>query len=113
MTKKTYSEPKSRFVQMRGAQAVADVCWAYVNNGKEFFYNTSGHGYAKITMQKGTGNGCDGAAITSVEYIGIDATADVAVLRKEIDAAVALAGGNSAEPFSGSPFVSKVGKDWS
>lgn len=107
MTKKIYSEPKSRFVQMRGAQAVADVCWAFAKNGKEFYYNTSGPGYAKITMT--TTGGCDGGIIANVEYIN-GATADK---RSEIDDAVALAGGNSAEPFKGSPFSDKVDNSWS
>lgn len=35
--KKTYIEPQSKFVQTRGADAVADVCWAYGKNNKDFF----------------------------------------------------------------------------
>lgn len=107
MTKKTYSEPKSRFVQMRGAQAVADVCWAFAKNGKEFYYNTSGPGHVKITMT--TTGGCDGGTIASVEYLN-GATEDK---RSEIEAAVALAGGNSAEPFKGSPFAQNPDPTWS
>lgn len=107
MKKRCYVEPKSSFVRMRGAAAVADVCWAYANNGKEFYYNTSGPGYAKITLT--TTGGCNGATIANVEYSD-KVTGDK---RAEIEAAVASAGGNNAEPFSGSPFSQKVDPSWS
>lgn len=107
MVKKYYVKPEMNFVKTRGTEAVADVCWAYAKNGHEFYYNTSGPGYAKITMT--TTNGCDGGIIANVEYLN-GATADK---RSEIDAAVALAGGNSAEPFKGSPFSQSPGSSWS
>lgn len=107
MKKRCYVEPKSSFVRMRGAAAVADVCWAYANNKKEFYYNTSGPGYAKITLT--TTRGCNGATIANVEYLD-GATDDK---RAEIDAAVASAGGNKAESFSGSPFSNDPNPSWS
>lgn len=107
MKKRCYVEPKSSFVRMRGAAAVADRCWSYAKSGKEFCYNTSGPGYAKITLT--TTGGCNGATIADVEYCK-GATEDK---RAEIEAAFASAGGNSAENFLGSPFSREPDPGWS
>lgn len=107
MKKRCYVEPKSSFVRMRGAAAVADRCWSYAKNGKEFYYNTSGPGYAKITLT--TTGGCNGATIADVEYFNGATEAK----RAEIEAVVASAGGNSAENFLGSPFSHKANPGWS
>ena len=105
---KNYEKPLMKFVLLTANSAVADVCWAYARNSKEFYYNTSGPGYAKIVMNPGA-KGCDGGTIASVEYLN-GATEDK---RAEIDAGVALATGNSAEPFKGSPFSATPDPSWS
>lgn len=101
-------------MQTRGADAVADVCWAYGKNNKDFFYNTSGPGYVKINMQ--AGNGCDGSTISSVQWYNPATSAFEAASASQIaqvQAGVDLAQGNSAEPFKGSPFSDKADSSWS
>ena len=113
--KRTYEEPKTKFVKTRGAEAVADTCWGHAANNSVLYFDTSGPGYAEVAF--GTNGGCDEAYILSVKYVG-GATEDK---RSEIDAAFLKSkdgkgngngNGNSAEPFHGSPFMTEPGK-WS
>ncbi|MDD6276745.1 MAG: hypothetical protein PUB20_07985 [Clostridia bacterium] len=112
--KRKYVEPQTKFVATRASGALADVCWAYGKNGKEFFYNTSGPGYVKINMQ--AGNGCDGSTIASIQWYdpSISGYTDATAAQiAEVQAGVDMATGNSAEPFKGSPFSNSVDSSWS
>lgn len=106
-----YSKPQLRFVATKAEDAVADICWAYAtgHSGKSFYLNTPGPGYAELAIYETTG-GCDGAIVTIVGYHnGASAATGEAAIKE----ALAIAGGNSAEPFKGSPFEKKVSSKWS
>lgn len=64
--KKEYVKPSVQWVSMRSSEAVADICWAYARNGKDFFHDIPGYGYCIITIQGGSG--CDANAVFVLQY---------------------------------------------
>lgn len=106
----SYEKPKMKFVATQAEDAVADICWAYATGhlGKSMYYDIPGAGYAEIAIYETTG-GCDGAIFTIVAYHDGATSADEYKVRE----AIAMAGGNSAEPFKGSPFEKKPDPKWS
>lgn len=106
-----YVKPQMNFVATQAKEAVADICWAYAtgHKGKSFYFDSPGKGYVECAIYETTG-GCNGAIVSTVAYHN-GATPDSAdaALRE----ALAMAGGNSAEPFKGSPFERKPDSSWS
>ena len=98
------------FVATQAKDAVADICWAYATGhlGKSMYYDIPGKGYAEIAIYETTG-GCDGAIVTIVGYHNGATSAD----EQKVWDAITISGGNSAEPFKGSPFVRKPDPNWS
>ncbi|MBP3697564.1 MAG: hypothetical protein J6J45_08480 [Clostridia bacterium] len=105
-----YEKPKMNFVATQAKEAVADICWAYAtgHKGKSMYYDIPGKGYAEVAIYETTG-GCDGAIFTIVAYHNGATSADEHYVLDAIN----MAGGNSAEPFKGSPFEKKPDPSWS
>lgn len=113
--KRIYAKPNMRSVPIVSGQAVADICWAYAKNGKSFYYDVPGRGYA--ILQITSSRGCDGGTLFDIDYSEANLTPEEiasfdAYMEKIIAQAKATAG-NSAEPFKGSPFSSSADPSWS
>lgn len=112
--KRPYANPKIEYVQVQSNQNVSDICWAYAKNGKVFYYNVPGYGYAILHVN---GKSCDSGVVFSVEFsdpsnmTSEEIAAGEAYMQKIIADAHNKAG-NSAEPFSGSPFVATPDPSW-
>ena len=105
-----YEKPKMNFVATQAKDAVADICWAYAtgHKGQSMYYDIPGKGYAEVAIFETTG-GCDGAVVSIVAYHNGATAAD----EQKVWDAITVAGGNSAEPFKGSPLVRKPDPSWS
>lgn len=114
--KRPYVKPKIERVPIRPDQAVADICWAYAKNGKPFYYDVPGVGYAQIhAVAKG---GCSSATDFTVEIFADRPMTSAQIAQAEqfilqhINESVALAG-NKPSPFKGSDFSKSPSPDWS
>ena len=113
--KRPYVNPKIEYVQVQSNQNVSDICWAYAKNGKTFYYDVPGYGYAILHVK---GKSCNSGVVFSVEFSDPDnmtsaqIAAGEAYMQEVIAKAMATAG-NSAEPFSSSPFVATPDPSWS
>ena len=115
--KREYERPSLQWVAMEADKAVADICWGYANNGKNFYHDIPGMGYAilKIVSQ----GGCKADLVFVVEFSnGAQMTAaQRAAAQAYIDKAIATAkansGGGKASNYKGSPFVSSPDVSWS
>ena len=113
--KRPYVNPKIEYVQVQSNQNVSDICWAYAKNGKTFYYDVPGYGYAILHVK---GKSCNSGVVFSVEFSDSDnmtsaqIAAGEAYMQEVIAKAMATAG-NSAEPFSSSPFVATPDPSWS
>lgn len=105
-----YEKPKMNFVATQAKDAVADICWAYATGhlGKSMYYDIPGKGYAELAIYETTG-GCDGAIVSIVGYHNGASAAD----EQKVWDAIKISGGNSAEPFKGSPLERKPDPKWS
>lgn len=114
--KREYKKPFFQRVTMHGNTDVAAICWAYAKNGKDFYHDIPGLGYAILHF--GTSNGCNGGALIVVEFptnLGLTSeqiAKGKAYMEKRIAQAQAEAG-NNAEPYKGSTFSNKVESNWS
>ena len=115
--KREYVSPSMQWVAMRSNEAVADICWGYANNGKKFYHDIPGMGYAIIKIT--SSGGCkanlvfvvefsDGTQMTPTEK----ATAQ-AYIDKVIAQAKAQSGGGNASNYKGSPFSASPDTSWS
>lgn len=119
MNKRTYKKPEMSFVELRGADAVADVCWAFAKNGQPFYLDFDGPGYMEIKMNPSE-SGCDGGTIKEVLYYKDGAfdhkcmdTMDEHYQEVLKGVKASPGNGNSAEPFKGSPFSGTPDGSWS
>ena len=113
--KRAYASPKIEYVQVHSNQNVADICWAYGKNGKTFYYDVPGYGYAILHV---TNNSCAKSTVIGVEFsdpqgmTSAQIAAAEAYMQKVIAEAIATAG-NKATPFKGSLFAASPDSDWS
>ena len=113
--KRPYASPKIEYVQVHSNQNVADICWAYAKNGKEFYYDIPGYGYAILQI---VGGSCTSSAMIGVEFsdpsgmTSSDIAAAEAYMQRVIAEAKATAG-NKAQPFKNSPFDASPDPTWS
>ena len=113
--KRTYASPKIEYVQVHSNQNVADICWAYGKNGKKFYYDIPGYGYAILHV---TNRSCASSTIIGVEFsdpsgmTSNDIAAAEAYMQRVIAEAKATAG-NNAQPFKSSPFDASPDPTWS
>ena len=113
--KRTYASPKIEYVQVHSNQNVADICWAYGKNGKKFYYDVPGYGYAILKV---VGGSCTHSAVIGVEFsdpsgmTSAQIAAAEAYMQQVIAEAKATAG-NKAQPFKGSPFDASPDPTWS
>lgn len=112
--KRTYSSPEMYWVPVRGNSAVADVCWAYANNVKPFYYNTYGRGYAELYAMGGS---CDKDVYFEIKYYPDDLTAAEKAIAdadmQKVIAKVTAEMPNKPNNYKGSGFSQNVGSDWS
>lgn len=113
--KRPYVNPKIEYVQVQSNQNVSDICWGYAKNGKTFYYDVPGYGYAILHV---TGKSCNSGVVFSVEFsdpgnmTSAQIAAGEAYMQKVIAECKAISG-NNAEPFKGSPFVPTPDLSWS
>ncbi len=106
-----YERPSVKFVETLPSHSIADICWAYGANGKKFYYNSPGTGYVELKLNvKGS---CDIVTPNDVTIVYLNGAQPSAELIADLAAAMATAGGNSAEPFKGSPFEKSPSSSWS
>ena len=114
--KRSYESPQMKWVPIRSGRAVADVCWAFANNNKPFYYNTYGYGYAELYA---VGSKCTTDAVFEIRYMPDDMSAqDKAAADEDMQRVIAqvkaeLAGQNKVTNYKGSPFVANPDPDWS
>ena len=113
--KREYEKPRLQWVTMEANEAIADICWAYAKNGKDFYHDIPGVGYAILTITGGSG--CDNKATFVYEFSNPHLTAAQraaaqAYIEKVIAEAKAKAGGK-ASSYKGSVFVSSPETSWS
>ena len=97
---------------VRSSDAVADVCWGYANNGKPFYYNTYGAGYAELYIG---GQKCTEQINFVIVYHNMTAeTQEIAAadMERVIEQAKRESASNT-NSFKGSPFSPDVGPTWS
>ena len=113
--KRPYASPKIEYVQVHSNQNVADICWAYAQNGKKFYYDIPGYGHAILKV---VGGSCNHSAVIGVEFSdpsgmsSSDIAAAEAYMQQVIAEAKAIAG-NKAQPFKSSPFTASPDPSWS
>ena len=113
--KRTYASPKIEYVQVHSNQNVADICWAYGKNGKEFYYDIPGYGHAILHV---TDKSCASTTLIGVEFsdsasmTSAQIAAAEAYMQKVIAESKAIAG-NNAQPFKDSPYVATPDPSWS
>lgn len=113
--KRPYVNPKIEYVRVQSDQNVSDICWAYAKNGKKFYYDIPGYGYAILHI---AGKSCNSGTMIGVEFSDPDGmssgeiAAAEAYMQKVIAEAKATAG-NRAEPFKGSTFADSPDSSWS
>ena len=114
--KNEYVKPSMQWVPMRSNDAVADVCWAYAKNGKDFYHDIPGYGHAILRIT--SNGGCNGGVLFAVEFSDPNMTsAQIASAKAYMDKVIAQAkaesGGGKATSYKGSPFEGSVSPSWS
>ena len=115
--KREYERPSLQWVAMRSNEAVADICWGYANNGKKFYHDIPGMGYAIIKIS--SSGGCKANLVFVVEFSDgrqmseSERIAAQAYIDKVIAQAKAESGGGKASNYKGSPFSASPDYSWS
>ena len=115
--KREYVSPSLQWVAMRSSEAVADICWGYANNGKTFYHDIPGLGYAILNII--SSGGCKADIVFVVEFSNGEQmtpsqrAAAQAYIDQAIAEAKAKAGGGNASSYKGSPFVASPDHSWS
>lgn len=113
--KRVYEKPAMQWVVMQSNEAIADVCWAYAQNGKDFYHDIPGVGHAILTIVDSSG--CDNQATFVYEFSNAHLTAtERASAQSYMEQVIAEAkakAGNKASNYKGSPFVAKPDYSWS
>ena len=113
--KRPYASPTIEYVQVQSSQKVSDICWAYGKNGKNFYYDIPGYGYAILHV---TNRSCASSTLIGVEFsesanmTSAQIAAAEAYMQQVIAESKALAG-NNAQPFKSSPYSASPDPDWS
>lgn len=112
--KRTYNSPEMHWVPVCSNSAVADVCWAYANNVKPFYYNTYGRGYAELYAMGGK---CDKNVFFEIRYYPEDLSAEEKAIA-EADMQRVIAQVTAEMPkkpsnYKGSNFAPSVDPSWS
>ena len=112
--KRTYNSPEMHWVPVCSNSAVADVCWAYANNVKPFYYNTYGRGYAELYAMGGS---CDKNVFFEIRYYPEDLSAEEKAIA-EADMQKVIAQVTAEMPqkpnnYKGSGFSPDVDPSWS
>ena len=112
--KREYNSPEMYWIPIFSNRAVADVCWAYANNVKPFYYNTYGKGYAELYA---IGDSCNKNITFEIRYMPEDMSAnDRALAEKDMQAVIARVMAempNNLSPYKGSIFAPSVDSSWS
>ena len=112
--KRTYQSPQMQWIPIRSSSAVADVCWAYANNVKPFYYNTYGRGYAELYAMGGS---CDKDVFFEIRYYPDDLSdAEKAIADADMQRVIAQVVAempNKPNNYKGSGFSPSVNPDWS
>ena len=113
--KRPYVNPRIEYVRVQSNQNVSDICWAYAKNGKKFYYDIPGYGYAILHI---TGRSCNSGVMIGVEFsdpTGMSSS-QIAAAEAYMQGVIAEAkakAGNNAEPFKGSTFSASPDSSWS
>ena len=112
--KRSYSSPQMQWVPICANRAVADVCWAYANNVKPFYYNTYGKGYAELYAM---GGDCTKDVFFEIRYQPEDMSAeDKAAAERDMQEVIARVVAEMPQKpnnYKGSPFAPSVDPTWS
>ena len=112
--KREYVSPSMEWVSMRSTEAIADVCWAYAKNGKDFYHDIPGYGYAILHI---VGGGCSKGTLFAVEFSDPTMTsqqvADAKAYMDKILAEAVAKSGNNATAYKQSDFEARVDPSWS
>ena len=112
--KRPYNSPEMHWVPICNNKAVADVCWAYANNVKPFYYNTYGRGYAELYAMGGS---CDKNVFFEIRYYPDDLSAEekaiAAADMQQVIARVTAEMPNKPNNYKGSGFSPGVDSSWS
>lgn len=112
--KRTYNSPEMHWVPVCSNSAVADVCWAYANNVKPFYYNTYGRGYAELYAMGGK---CDKNVFFEIRYYPEDLSAEEKAIAdadmQRVIAQVTAEMPQKPNNYKGSGFSPDVDPSWS
>jgi hypothetical protein len=112
--KRTYNSPEMHWVPVCSNSAVADVCWAYANNVKPFYYNTYGRGYAELYAMGGK---CNKNVFFEIRYYPEDLSAEEKAMAdadmQRVIAQVTAEMPNKPNNYKGSNFSPSVDPSWS
>lgn len=112
--KRTYNSPEMHWVPVCSNSAVADVCWAYANNGKPFYYNTYGKGYAELYAMGGK---CNKNVFFEIRYYPEDLSAEEKAIAdadmQRVIAQVTAEMPQKPNNYKGSSFSPSVDPSWS
>lgn len=112
--KRFYSSPEMLWVPICSNKAVADVCWAYANNVKPFYYNTYGKGYAELYAMGGK---CSKDIYFEIKYMPEDmSAADKAIADADMQKVIARVMAEMPQKpnnYKGSVFSPSVDPSWS
>ena len=102
--KKTYSTPSVRFKSIRLNENISDICWAYAAGhvGEKLYWDADPTKSGYVSFAFNTKSNCDSATESYITvYTWLNDITSQSAARARI---ITLPGGNSAEPFKGSPF---------
>ena len=112
--KREYNSPEMFWVPICSSRAVADVCWAFAQNVKPFYYNTYGKGYAELYA---IGDGCNREITFEIRYQPEDMSAeDRAIAEADIQKVIARVMASMPQKpnnYKGSVFSPTVDPTWS
>ena len=112
--KRTYNSPEMHWVPVCSNSTVADVCWAYANNVKPFYYNTYGKGYAELYAMGGK---CDKNVFFEIRYYPEDLSAEEKAIAdadmQRVIARVTAEMPQKPTNYKGSGFTPSVDPSWS
>ena len=112
--KRAYNSPEMHWVPVCSNSAVADVCWAYANNVKPFYYNTYGRGYAELYAM---GGNCDKNVFFEIRYYPEDLSAEEKAIAdadmQKVIARVTAEMPQKPTNYKGSGFAPSVDPSWS
>ena len=112
--KRAYNSPEMHWVPVCSNSAVADVCWAYANNVKPFYYNTYGRGYAELYTMGGK---CDKNVFFEIRYYPEDLSAEEKAIAdadmQKVIARVTAEMPQKPSNYQGSGFSPDVDPSWS